>query len=196
MPLAKGCTRKTIDKNRSMLLHEGRPAGQASAIAMDVARSACGIYLFSYGSNNTKQLAERLGHVVCAHPGLVVNRQRVFRGHSKKWGGGTATLVPGKGQQVMGTLVEVDKADLEKLDAYEGVAQGKYVRKNVQVHLVESAKKGSKAKTKEITAYAYLATSKDAAEPTREYLEAVAKTVGEFWTVEGKKPTWKSFPIG
>jgi gamma-glutamylcyclotransferase (GGCT)/AIG2-like uncharacterized protein YtfP len=195
MPLKKGCTRKTIDTNTKLMLHEGRPAAQAHAIALDTARRACGLFLFCYGSNNTRQLAERLGHVVCARPAMLVNRQRVFRGKSRRWGGGVATLVPGKGMQVLGTLVEVDKNDLKMLDQVEGVAQGAYVRRNVQAIVVEEAVRGRKAKTREVTAYVYLATSKEFHAPSREYLEACAKTVGEFWKDDGKKVTWKSFPV-
>ncbi len=40
MPLTKGKSRATICKNISTMEHEGKPAKQAQAIAMDIARRA------------------------------------------------------------------------------------------------------------------------------------------------------------
>jgi len=192
MPLTKGCTRKTIQKNTKLMLSEGRSAEQSNAIAMDTARRACGLYLFCYGSNNARQLTERLGRVVCVKPGVLLNRKRVFRGKSLRWKGGVASLAPTKGSKVFGLLVEVDKEDLKKLDVIEGIASGVYVRRSVQAYLVIDAAKNL---WKEVTAWAYVATSKEYHEPSKAYLEEVAKTVGEFWLDHGKKVTWKSFPI-
>jgi gamma-glutamylcyclotransferase (GGCT)/AIG2-like uncharacterized protein YtfP len=145
------------------------------------------IFLFSYGSNHPAQMAERLGRSVETMGAFLPGYVRVFRGWSQRWEGGVASLKKEKGGVVFGLVVEVDWADLEKMDRFEGVASGNYKRQGVTVALAT----GERAK-----AIAYVSTSTGFNAPSRGYLEAVAKTVGTHWRNErDAKITWQDITV-
>ena len=127
--------------------------------------------LFCYGSNHPGQLAERLGHETKNTGAYAPGWGRVFRGWSSRWGGGVASLVRIKDVTTYGYVAAVTASDLDAMDVYEGEATGHYERATVDV-VVGSAKK---------KAIAYLATVRDKHKPSKEYLAAVAKTIGAFW---------------
>ena len=131
-------------------------------------------YLFSYGSNSPRQLAERLGHAVKGRAAFVEGHLRAFRGWSNRWEGGVATLIPGRGK-TFGYIAEVTPDDLAILDRYEGVATGNYRRANMQVTTNDGEK---------VQAIAYLASSTEKNAPSRAYKRAVAETIGAFWEGE------------
>jgi hypothetical protein len=141
--------------------------------------------LFSYGSNNMDQLAARLGHTVDGTAAFVEGWQRVFRGHSTRWGGGVATLVKKDAGVTYGYVASVSSYDLDILDEYEGVASGRYRRKNMKVRVGPSFTAAPRQ------AVVYVSSSRAFGAPTAAYLKAVAKTVGEFW--DNVNPG--SFPI-
>jgi gamma-glutamylcyclotransferase (GGCT)/AIG2-like uncharacterized protein YtfP len=143
--------------------------------------------LFSYGSNHPAQMAERLERSVETMGAFLPDYVRVFRGWSQRWGGGVASLKKEKGGVVFGLVVEVDWADLEKMDRFEGVASGNYKRTNVSVVLAT----GERAK-----AVAYVSTSAEFNAPSRGYLDAVAKTVDTHWRGDGNvRITWKDITV-
>jgi hypothetical protein len=186
--LKNGCSPALVKANTATLVREGVPRADAEALAFDVARSTCGHWLFSYGSNSGEQLSERLGRRVKPRASYVVGYRRVFRGKSQRWGGGVASLKKNAAGTTYGALTEVRAGDLEKLDVFEGVASGKYRRIDVWAYVKEGGE------WKPVVATAYVSTSDTYGQPTRAYLEAVAKTVGEFWS--GDEPiTWRSFPL-
>jgi len=127
-------------------------------------------YLFSYGSNSPRQLAERLGHPVQGRAAFVDGYLRAFRGWSQRWEGGVATLIPGRGK-TYGYVAEVTPADLAVLDRYEGVATGNYYRETMTVTTDDGT----------VQAIAYLASSTEKNAPSRAYKRAVAETIGAFW---------------
>ena len=127
-------------------------------------------YLFSYGSNSPRQLAERLGHPVQGRAASVDGYLRAFRGWSQRWEGGVATLIPGRGK-TYGYIAEVTPADLAVLDRYEGVATGNYYRETMTVTTDDGT----------VQAIAYLASSTEKNAPSRAYKRAVAETIGAFW---------------
>lgn len=127
-------------------------------------------YLFSYGSNSPRQLAERLGHPVQGRAAFVDGYLRAFRGWSQRWEGGVATLIPGRGK-TYGYVAEVTPADLAVLDRYEGVATGNYYRETMTVTTDDGT----------VQAIAYLASSAEKNAPSRAYKRAVAETIGAFW---------------
>lgn len=128
-------------------------------------------YLFSYGSNSPRQLAERLGHAVTGRAAFVDGYLRAFRGWSNRWEGGVATLIPGRGK-TYGYIAEVTPADLAVLDRYEGVATGNYRRQP----LTATTNEGDV-----VEAIAYLASSTEKNAPSRAYKQAVAETISAFW---------------
>ena len=127
--------------------------------------------LFSYGSNHPTQLAERLGHNVVVFPVYAEGYLRVFRGWSRNWNCGVASLKKGRGA-TYGVASPVTEADLKTLDRFEGVASGKYRRMSVPVRDTDGVKK---------TAVAYVSTSSEYNPPSQAYLEACAKTVSAGW---------------
>ena len=148
------------------------PAARAARTAR--APRAPKTYLFSYGSNSPRQLAERLGHAVKGRAAFVEGHLRAFRGWSNRWEGGVATLIPGRGK-TFGYIAEVTPDDLAILDRYEGVATGNYRRANMQVTTNDGEK---------VQAIAYLASSTEKNAPSRAYKRAVAETIGAFWEGE------------
>lgn len=135
------------------------------------------MWLFSYGSNHPTQLVQRIGSVGAMRAAHAPDYKRVFRGFSTNWGGGVASLVRADGRPAYGYVADVTEDQLKKMDKYEGVASGKYRRARIPV-LVDEA-------TRPVDAIAYLSNSSDFNPPSREYLEAVAKTIGAFWKISG-----------
>jgi hypothetical protein len=72
------------------------------------------------------------------------------------------------------------------MDKYEGVAGGAYERMMVQVETPSG----------DVSAVAYVSTSRERAAPTRAYLEAVSKTIGAFWRGSGGGPVkWSDVTV-
>lgn len=147
-------------------------------------------YLFCYGSNSTRQLEARLG-IPGGSRGQVQGAyapdyQRVFRGMSSTWGGGTASLQKKKGAATYGLLVELSARDLDVLDRYEGVHSGVYKRQKLLVYTQDG---------EPVEAIAYVSLRKDFNPPTKEYLAAVVKTISRFWEGENGPVTAKDIPI-
>jgi len=136
-------------------------------------------WLFSYGSNHPDQLAERLGRDEFElRAARLSGYWRVFRGWSRRWDGGVASIEPKKDQFVFGFVAKVTASDLAAMDRYEGVAGGSYSRTNVKVETPGGP----------VTAVAYVASSREHNPPSREYLDAVAKTIGAFWRADDGGP--------
>lgn len=135
--------------------------------------------LFSYGSNGPDQLKERLKRDVDGEPAHLPGWGRVFRGHSPRWGGAVATLEADSERVAYGWVCEVDEADLETLDRYEGVAQGAYRR----VMLSVLVRRGDHDERARAVAYVRARPPQQdpAAPPSNAYRAAVARTVGAFW---------------
>jgi cation transport regulator ChaC len=148
------------------------------------------MWLFSYGSNGREQLSKRLGRDVKPVAAFVEGYRRVFRGHSQTWGGGVASLEKHRGGTTYGSAARVTEADLRTLDRFEGVGSGKYRR----VELPIMVRSPSTDRFERALAVAYLSTSKTYGEPTKEYLEAVARNISAFWS-DGEDITWRSFPL-
>lgn len=131
--------------------------------------------LFCYGSNNPSQLAERIGRPRSMEAAYAPKHKRVFRGWSHNWGGGVASLASSTKRPAYGYVADVTAAQLREMDRYEGVGYGNYERRNIDV-VVDGRKK---------KAVAYVSLSKEFNQPSEAYLEAVARTIGAFWEIEG-----------
>lgn len=138
--------------------------------------------LFSYGSNSPAQLAKRLErpvHTLRARAAVLGGYERVFRGMSRRWGGGSASLAPKPEARTYGYIAEVDAQDLRTLDRFEGVGLGIYERKRVRV----STREGEA-----VDAIVYVHTSDEFNWPSPAYHVAVARTVASFWRNEDGSP--------
>ena len=116
------------------------------------------VLYFAYGSNmNAVQMRER-----CASPelrGCATLRGFRFRINTR----GVATIVPDAQGCVHGVLWALTPRDIGKLDRYEGVAQGYYVRTTKSV----SADAG------EAVAVVYVASESEPGKPRPGYLEGI-----------------------
>ncbi len=143
--------------------------------------------LFCYGSNHPTQLGIRLGRKIKnIQSAYVADYRRVFRGHSSNWGGAVASLERSTGDAVYGYVTEIKPRELPLLDKFEGVASGKYKRIEIEVELEDET----------ATAIAYISTSREPGQPTRSYLDAVAKTINTCWKNDnGSTITYKDIKI-
>ena len=156
-------------------------------------------WLFCYGSNSPRQLEERLGYrPEVLEPAYYPNHQRVFRGWSRNWGGGVASMIRKANHRVYGYVAWVEKDDLAILDRYEGVGSGNYRRRNIKViayGLPPMGGRWGQDVDDKTPAIAYVSTSSEFNEPTRKYLKAIAKTISEFWD-DGDDPVeWFDIPV-
>jgi gamma-glutamylcyclotransferase len=90
---------------------------------------------FAYGSNMDRaQMRARCPKSKYVGWGHLNGYRLAYVGHSQRWGGGVATVIPHKGDRVAGFLYFVTPDDLKSLDRYEGVPRV-YDRKIVTVRL-------------------------------------------------------------
>lgn len=77
-------------------------------------------WYFSYGSNNVKQLQNRLAKTnLTVYPGWLDNYHKTYVGYNKNWDSRVATLVKSSEDLVLGSLVYLSDKDLSILDTYE-----------------------------------------------------------------------------
>lgn len=143
-------------------------------------------WLFSYGSNHPEQLSQRLGRRdLELQQARLRDYRRVFRGYSQRWRGGVASVEPSPGASVYGFIAYVTAADLDVLDRYEGVPRS-YMRGTVRVEVPGGT----------VQAVVYVSQSKQFNAPSREYLEAVARTISVFWrSSTGAAVKWSDVPV-
>ena len=84
------------------------------------------VLYFGYGSNlNVRVMARRIPHAKLLIPAYLPYYRIGFAGHSRVWGGGSATLVPAM-SVVPGVLYLMTRDDLHKLDSSEGSPTGNH----------------------------------------------------------------------
>lgn len=87
--------------------------------------AAASHWVFSFGSNNSQQLAGRVLTSTCAaplsppRPARLDGYARVFTHNSAVWSGAVANLVPCSERHVLGTLTALTPEQLDRLDEYE-----------------------------------------------------------------------------
>jgi len=90
---------------------------------------------FAYGSNMDRaQMRERCPDSSWLGWGYLNDHRLAYVGWSERWGGGVATVIPHRGERVLGFLYFVTPSDLKRLDRYEGVPRV-YVRKLVTIRI-------------------------------------------------------------
>lgn len=126
------------------------------------------ILLFSYGSNSTKQIRERLKltEYLVFKPAYINNHIRIFAGNSKKWNGGVASLYPCKNKKTYGIVVELTEDKLSILSEYE---KGYHLEKKVVI-----------LDKKEIECYIYIKNkNKFINPPSLSYINAINEMLDE-----------------
>jgi Gamma-glutamyl cyclotransferase, AIG2-like len=79
------------------------------------------VVYFAYGSNlHLTQMRSRCPESALLQPALLEGYRLAFRGHSRRWGGGAATILPAPGDTVPGLLYLLSAADLALLNGFEG----------------------------------------------------------------------------
>lgn len=79
------------------------------------------VLYFAYGSNlSGKQMRTRCATARAVARAVLPNHALAFGGFSQRWGGAVANVVRVRGAHVEGLLYELDRADLQALDRFEG----------------------------------------------------------------------------
>lgn len=128
---------------------------------------------FAYGSNMCEeQMTTRCPSAVFVGSAALPGYRRAFPLYSSRWSGFVAGLVPEPGGCVEGVLYEMSQKDLDTLDHYEGVEEGRYRRARVTVLLHNRSR---------ATVWTYLSRA-DADEeglPSQEYIDKLIKGAKE-----------------
>merc|ERR1712110_406865 len=96
-------------------------------------------YYFGYGSNLLKQriqLSNKSAEFVGV--GRLDEYCLRFGGDSKRWMGGTATIIPNPSSTIYGCVWQMKKTDSSNIDDQEGVGQKIYKRHEVTVSLLSN----------------------------------------------------------
>ncbi len=88
-------------------------------------------FLFSYGSNNSLQVRDRVNseEPIQFYPAYVKDYVRIFCGVSKRWNGGIASITQCEDSNVYGIVLKLTNIQLAKLDTYEGG----YTREKIKI---------------------------------------------------------------
>lgn len=125
---------------------------------------------FAYGSNlHAPQMRERCPNAVAIGRATLHQHRLAFVGHSSGWGGGVATVQPGRGS-VQGVLWELSAMDLEALDLYEG-APTHYIRRQMEV--LDYLRRP-------VQAFVYEARSQSPTAPSERYVNQIARGMEAF----------------
>ena len=126
-------------------------------------------WYFAYGSNlEPKQIAERTHHVGETKIGWVEGYRFEFNKRSAD-GSGKANITPRAGGIVWGVLYQCDAQFLRKMDTYEGVKEGDYLRMDLSVQCTSE---------RDVNAISYTAGQNFIAgslKPSREYLDRILR---------------------
>lgn len=151
--------------------------------------------VFCYGSNNLKQLTKRLNlkKEPKSYPAFLEGYERVFRGYSKTWNGGIATIKKNSKKNVYGFIVLLDQEQVETLDAYEG-----YHGEGYDNYYDRVIMKISSLEEDEISCFVYVKNYEKNIfnKPSEEYLKAICETINLYWrNNDGSKVKPKDIPI-
>ncbi|RJR10580.1 hypothetical protein C4588_02990 [Candidatus Parcubacteria bacterium] len=144
-------------------------------------------WFFSYAEFGPEGLSKLLQKApFCSLPAVVANHQVIFRGKSRKWGGGHSTIEPKKGNRVFGAAHLITSEELELITRYYRDA---YKAKVLPIIISVTQDKFSAvtfvfAKDEEITS------------PSDDSSKEIIKNLKFFWGQDsGKAPTLEDFGI-
>lgn len=130
-------------------------------------------FLFSYGSNSSIQVKERVNSEtnIYYYPGYIKNYVRVFGGISKRWNGGIASIVPSENSNVYGIVMKLTNIQLSKLDSYEGG----YTREKINI-IIQSIM----GKEQVVEGFVYIKNECNFSHlPSQAYMEAIRNMLDE-----------------
>jgi len=132
-------------------------------------------WIFSYAEFGPGIVEKTLSKApLVSLPASLENHRIVFKGKSRKWGGGVAEIERKKGKVVYGSALLVTPEEVKLIDRYYQL----YERKPVQIY-VDATRDKFKAHTY------YLKRKADYSQPSDDYCKAIVKHLRFFWG--GKK---------
>ena len=121
---------------------------------------------FAYGSNlNPEQMQRRCPDSQFIDIATLRGFHLAFTGHSRRWGGGVATVLEAPKDQVEGIVWSISDRDLESLDRCEGYPYS-YDRSSLEVRLASGEPR---------SALIYVKQDSNTASPSAEYLAVIQK---------------------
>jgi hypothetical protein len=145
-------------------------------------------WLFNYGSNHPEQLESRLEHPITTTSAAYLSGYSLqFLGYSRNRKGGVAGLIKKRGAEACGYVAKVTDSDLDILDTWEGVRSGCYYRATLPVMVADPS--GEQFMRANAVVYLPGPARLDAQKhypPSKEYLDALEKTIFTFWDVDGE----------
>lgn len=127
------------------------------------------VVYFAFGSNMSEaQMRARCPSARIVGPAQLNNHELLFVGHSTSWGGAVATVTPRRGSRVRGVLYRMERADLDRLDRFEGHPFA-YRRQTKQV--LDGMRRPRRAEV-------YVRDAGESARPSFCYLQTIWKAYG------------------
>jgi gamma-glutamylcyclotransferase (GGCT)/AIG2-like uncharacterized protein YtfP len=125
------------------------------------------MYYFAYGSNlSRKQMLERCPGSKPKFKAVLPNYKLIFSGWSRKWRGGTASIMRVAREKVVGGVYEITERDLKLLDRHENYPAQKD-RLNVMVFTDDN---------EPVEAVTYIKREREEeTQPSRDYLAIMQK---------------------
>lgn len=94
------------------------------------------MFYFAFGADmQSEALADLLGHSVQGRRARLPSFRLAFTARSEDWEGGIADIVREEGSDVEGVVFELSPADELRMGFAEGLVEGPYRRRRVQVEL-------------------------------------------------------------
>lgn len=119
---------------------------------------------FAFGSNlHTPQMAERCPGSEPVEAALLHGHRLAFCGHSKRWGGGVATVIDAPGTVVPGLVYRMPWEDILKLDVFENYPEI-YRREDISVETLRGER---------LAAFTYRKNIEDPQSPSLKYFHQV-----------------------
>lgn len=141
-------------------------------------------WIFSYADLGPANITSVLPSApFVALPATLENHRILFKGKSRKWGGGLATAERKKGAVTYGSVYLVPESEVKLIDRYYKVYEKVAMKVSV-------AATGDQFK-----AYTYVLKKGDETAPSDEYCKALAKHLKFFWGQGGKKLNLADFGI-
>lgn len=132
-------------------------------------------WMFSYAEFGPGIVEKTLSKApLVSLPASLENHRVVFKGKSRKWGGGVAEIERKKGKIVYGSAILITPEEIKLIDRYYQL----YERKQIQIY-VDATRDKFKAHTY------FLKKTGDYSQPSDEYCKALIKHLRFFWG--GKK---------